>query len=33
MLDPWMVGRFVDRAEALLGEVNATDPRALALAA
>ena len=33
MLDPWMAGRFVDRAEALLGEVNATDPRALALAA
>ena len=33
MLDPWMVGRFVDRAEALLGQVNATDPRALALAA
>ena len=32
VLDPWMAGRFADRAEALLGEVNATDPRALALA-
>jgi HD-GYP domain-containing protein (c-di-GMP phosphodiesterase class II) len=31
MLDPAMAGRFVDHAEALLGEVNAADPRALAL--
>jgi HD-GYP domain-containing protein (c-di-GMP phosphodiesterase class II) len=31
MLDPLMAGRFVDHAEALLGEVNAADPRALAL--
>jgi HD-GYP domain-containing protein (c-di-GMP phosphodiesterase class II) len=30
-LDPWMAGRFVDRAGALLGEVNAGDPRALVL--
>jgi HD-GYP domain-containing protein (c-di-GMP phosphodiesterase class II) len=33
MLDPAMAGRFVDHAEALLGEVNAGDPRALALEA
>ena len=33
MLDPWMAGRFADRAEALLGEIDAADPRALVLEA
>jgi HD-GYP domain-containing protein (c-di-GMP phosphodiesterase class II) len=33
MLDPGMATRFVDQAEALLGELNAGDPRALALEA
>ncbi len=33
MLDPWMAGRFADRAEALLGEIDTTDPRALVLEA
>jgi HD-GYP domain-containing protein (c-di-GMP phosphodiesterase class II) len=33
LLDPWMAGRFAERAEALLGEVNAADPRALVLEA
>ena len=33
MLDPGMAAAFADRAEALLGEVNASDPRALALEA
>jgi HD-GYP domain-containing protein (c-di-GMP phosphodiesterase class II) len=31
MLDPKMAEHFADRAEALLGEVNATDPRAAVL--
>jgi len=31
MLDPRMAAHFVDRAEALLGHVNATDPRAAVL--
>jgi HD-GYP domain-containing protein (c-di-GMP phosphodiesterase class II)/DNA-binding CsgD family transcriptional regulator len=33
MLDPELAGRFADQAGALLGEVNAGDPRALALEA
>jgi HD-GYP domain-containing protein (c-di-GMP phosphodiesterase class II) len=33
MLDPAMAARFLDRAEALLGEVNAADPRVLVLEA
>jgi HD-GYP domain-containing protein (c-di-GMP phosphodiesterase class II) len=33
MLDPAMAARFVDHAEALLGELRAGDPRALALEA
>jgi hypothetical protein len=33
MLDPWMAGQFAERAEALLGEVGASDPRALVLEA
>ena len=33
MLDPAMAARFVDHAGALLGELNAGDPRALALEA
>jgi HD-GYP domain-containing protein (c-di-GMP phosphodiesterase class II) len=33
MLDPWMAGRFADRAQALLGEIDTTDPRALVLEA
>ena len=33
MLDPGMAAAFADRAEALLGEINASDPRALALEA
>ena len=33
MLDPWMAGQFAERAEALLGEVSASDPRALVLEA
>jgi HD-GYP domain-containing protein (c-di-GMP phosphodiesterase class II) len=31
MLDPGMAGRFADHAEALLGELNASDPRAMVL--
>jgi HD-GYP domain-containing protein (c-di-GMP phosphodiesterase class II) len=33
MLDPAMAGRFADRAEALLGELDAADPRTLVLEA
>ena len=33
MIEPWMAARFVDRAEALLGEVDDPDPRALVLEA
>jgi HD-GYP domain-containing protein (c-di-GMP phosphodiesterase class II) len=33
MLDPGMAAAFADRAEALLGEIKASDPRALALEA
>ena len=33
MLDPGMAAAFADRAETLLGEIDASDPRALALEA
>jgi HD-GYP domain-containing protein (c-di-GMP phosphodiesterase class II) len=33
MLDPSLAGRFVDDAEALLGELNAADPRTMVLEA
>ena len=33
MLDPGMAARFADRAEALLGELDAADPRTLVLEA
>ncbi|WP_231949371.1 HD domain-containing phosphohydrolase [Alloactinosynnema sp. L-07] len=33
MLDPGMVAHFTDRAAAMLGDVNRTDPRSVALAA
>jgi hypothetical protein len=33
MLDPWMAGQFAERAQALLGEIGASDPRALVLEA